>query len=623
MKRGDITLEEAEQALDDFQRRLQAALDETRDRTRRRRGASAKPPPPPVGVLPHVETGVDRATLDRIYAALSHRARGLHTSTRSWPSSSRPATQDVRATARSTGRSPRRWRSARCCSRAPTSASPARTPGGARSASATPVLVDYDDRRRVRAARRPRRRPGASSGSTTRCCRSTPRSASSTATRSCTRTRSWSGRRSSATSSTAPRSSSTSSSSPPRTSGARRRASCCCSRTATRARAPSTRRPASSGSSRCAPRTTSRSCNATTPAQYFHLLRRQMRREVRKPLVVFTPKSLLRAKHGPLADRRAHRRARSEEVLDDPGVTDPAAVRRVVFCSGKVATTRSPRRDERRRAGRGRARRAALPVARTSSSPRSLRRYPNADEVVWLQEEPENMGPWRFVYDRRHEIDERGLQDPPGVPRRVGQPGDRLGRHPRPRAQRPARRVLRRPVGRSVRPTGSRRPLRARRGLAAGSSTLIVVMPIAARRLEVDAEVVEEHAASSGFDVEQLAGHLVEARVGLAHADLARLDDDVEERHHLGHLRLAIDMTGCGDEVVGEAAVFSRSRAAADAPRPSRDGARRRAALEHVAARRRVAGRGGLGLEQRRRTRRSRPRCARVAPRRSCRGSSR
>ena len=99
-------------------------------------------------------------------------------------------------------------------------------------------------------------RARASSGSTTACCPSSRRWASSTATRSSGPTRWCSGRPSSATSSTARRPSSTSSSPAPSRSGASAPRSCCCCRTATRARAPTTPRPASSASSRCAPRTT-------------------------------------------------------------------------------------------------------------------------------------------------------------------------------------------------------------------------------------------------------------------------------------------------------------------------------------------------------------------------------
>ena len=84
--------------------------------------------------------------------------------------------------------------------------------------------------------------------------------------------------------------------------------------------------------------------NATTPAQYFHLLRRQVRREIRKPLVLFTPKSLLRAKQA-RSPIDALASGSFEEVLDDPGVTDAAEVRRIIFCSGKVAYDAMAHRD--------------------------------------------------------------------------------------------------------------------------------------------------------------------------------------------------------------------------------------------------------------------------------------
>ena len=77
-------------------------------------------------------------------------------------------------------------------------------------------------------------------------------------------------------------------------------------------------------------------CNATTAAQFFHLLRRQMMRSLRRPLIVFTPKSLLRAR----TSRSTIDELTSgtfEEVLDDAAPLDRAAVRRIVFASGKVA----------------------------------------------------------------------------------------------------------------------------------------------------------------------------------------------------------------------------------------------------------------------------------------------
>jgi 2-oxoglutarate dehydrogenase E1 component len=146
--------------------------------------------------------------------------------------------------------------------------------------------------------------------------------------------------------------------------------------------------------------------NATTAAQYFHVLRRQMHREVRKPLVMFTPKSYL---------RRPESRSKIEmletgsfqEVLDDPRVADPAAVQRIVFCSGKVAYDALAERDKRGAAA------AIVRVEQLFPFPQEamldiLAKYPNAKDLVWLQEEPENMGPWRFVFQKSYEIISRG-----------------------------------------------------------------------------------------------------------------------------------------------------------------------------------------------------------------------
>lgn len=153
-------------------------------------------------------------------------------------------------------------------------------------------------------------------------------------------------------------------------------------------------------------------CNATTAAQYFHLLRRQVHSERHTPLVLFTPKQGLRMKQ-----TRSHvdelATGSFEEVLDDPGVTDPGAVERVVFCSGKVAWDAMAERDERG---------APVAVVRVEQlyplpTAEMLRivqeRYSNAKELRWLQEEPENMGAWNFIehhvwrvkelgYDLRH-----------------------------------------------------------------------------------------------------------------------------------------------------------------------------------------------------------------------------
>ena len=142
--------------------------------------------------------------------------------------------------------------------------------------------------------------------------------------------------------------------------------------------------------------------NATTAAQYFHLLRRQARRPARRPLIVFTPKSLLRARHArsPVDELvTGHFR----EVLDDPGARRREDVRRVILASGKVAYEAIGHRDEHGLAA------AVVRIEQLYPWPEALlldvvSRYPSAGEVVWLQEEPENMGAWTFVHGRLHRL---------------------------------------------------------------------------------------------------------------------------------------------------------------------------------------------------------------------------
>ncbi len=142
----------------------------------------------------------------------------------------------------------------------------------------------------------------------------------------------------------------------------------------------------------------------TTAAQYFHLLRAQARRPVRKPLVVLTPKSLLRSRQA----RSAVEELVSgtwHEVLDDPvapGRVQRSEVRRVILVSGKIAFDALARRDSiGERAGE------AVPIAIVrieqlypwpdGALVEVLDRYPAAEELVWLQDEPWNMGAWRFA----------------------------------------------------------------------------------------------------------------------------------------------------------------------------------------------------------------------------------
>jgi 2-oxoglutarate dehydrogenase E1 component len=149
-------------------------------------------------------------------------------------------------------------------------------------------------------------------------------------------------------------------------------------------------------------------CNATTAAQYFHLLRRQVRRDVRKPLVQFTPKRPLRMREtrSPIEDLT---QGSFQEVLDDPGVTDPTAVQRVILCTGKVAFDAMAERDRRQ------APVAVVRIEQLFPFPLDqilavLERYSGTRDVVWLQEEPENMGAWTYVEHRIFRIKYQGYE---------------------------------------------------------------------------------------------------------------------------------------------------------------------------------------------------------------------
>ncbi len=146
--------------------------------------------------------------------------------------------------------------------------------------------------------------------------------------------------------------------------------------------------------------------NATTAAQFFHLLRRQVYTERRTPLVVFTPKEGLRLKQ--TRSRIDELTTGSfQEVLDDPGVGDPDSVERIVFCSGKVAWDAMAERD-RREAPVAVVRVEQLYPLPTDQMLSIVKRYPNAKQLVWLQEEPENMGAWAFIESRTWRVKQQG-----------------------------------------------------------------------------------------------------------------------------------------------------------------------------------------------------------------------
>jgi 2-oxoglutarate dehydrogenase E1 component len=140
-------------------------------------------------------------------------------------------------------------------------------------------------------------------------------------------------------------------------------------------------------------------CNLTTPAQYFHALRRQMHRTFRKPLVIMSPKSLLRHRLA-VSPLDAFTSGTFEPVLSEVDAIDPSAVRRVVLCTGKVYYDLLVARREREIHDVALVRVEQLYPFAAPELGAELRRYSAAAEVYWTQEEPRNMGAWTFMESR-------------------------------------------------------------------------------------------------------------------------------------------------------------------------------------------------------------------------------
>ena len=153
-----------------------------------------------------------------------------------------------------------------------------------------------------------------------------------------------------------------------------------------------------------------RIANPTTPAQYFHLLRRQARRTRQRPLVVMTPKSLLRLPQaGSRLDDLAYGAWRAGARRSLRGAAARQS-KRVIFCSGKIyydllAEAEKMERPSRRSSG--------WSSCTPSPGPRLaqvLAGYPSVEELVWVQEEPRNMGAWTYVEPKLREIAAEGVE---------------------------------------------------------------------------------------------------------------------------------------------------------------------------------------------------------------------
>ncbi|KAL4237502.1 putative 2-oxoglutarate dehydrogenase E1 component DHKTD1 [Mactra antiquata] len=139
--------------------------------------------------------------------------------------------------------------------------------------------------------------------------------------------------------------------------------------------------------------------NPTTPAQYFHLLRRQMIRDYRKPVVVVAPKILLRLPAATSSLSEMSPGTHFQPVLGDEKMKVDK-VTRVVFCSGKHYYAIQKERDSRNIDNMAIIRLESLCPFPTAELQKELSKYPNAKEYIWTQEEHRNMGPWSFVSPR-------------------------------------------------------------------------------------------------------------------------------------------------------------------------------------------------------------------------------
>jgi 2-oxoglutarate dehydrogenase complex dehydrogenase (E1) component-like enzyme len=132
----------------------------------------------------------------------------------------------------------------------------------------------------------------------------------------------------------------------------------------------------------------------SSPANYFHLLRRQGLSPVRRPLIAFTPKSLLRLKAA-VSDLDDFTTGTFRPVIGDSSV-DPAGVRRILLCSGKVYYDLAAEREHNARTDIAIVRVEQLYPLPAAEIRAEIDRYPGA-QLVWVQEEPANQGPWPFM----------------------------------------------------------------------------------------------------------------------------------------------------------------------------------------------------------------------------------
>ena len=149
-------------------------------------------------------------------------------------------------------------------------------------------------------------------------------------------------------------------------------------------------------------------CNLTTSAQYFHLLRRQVKRKFIKPLIIMTPKSLLRAEFAS-SPAKDFTNGRFEEILGSPKTGPANRMKRIIFCSGKVYYDLLNYRDAHKIGNAAIIRVEQLYPLDEKKLRNLVKPFPKTAKLVWCQEESQNMGPWTFMEPRLRSLFKREI----------------------------------------------------------------------------------------------------------------------------------------------------------------------------------------------------------------------
>ncbi len=140
-------------------------------------------------------------------------------------------------------------------------------------------------------------------------------------------------------------------------------------------------------------------CNPTTPAQYFHVLRRQIKQSVQKPLIIMTPKSLLRLPEAS-SSKEEFISGKFEEFLDDETITNKDLVTKIILTSGKVFYDLLKYKENNKIDNTAIIRIEQYYPFNADKLKLILNSYPKNKEIIWVQEEPKNMGAWSFLSGR-------------------------------------------------------------------------------------------------------------------------------------------------------------------------------------------------------------------------------